>query len=66
MFVKYKGKTFFAKNLPGGGPCGTLLGLLWFLFLINDIGFSKMKENLRELISSINLQPIAETVNIKI
>ena len=35
MIVRYKG----AKSLPGGGPQGTLLGLLLLLVLINDTGF---------------------------
>ena len=35
MVVRYKGETTEAKSLPGGGPQGTLLGLLLFLILIN-------------------------------
>ena len=31
MFVRYKGETSNCKPLPGGGPQGTLLGLLLFL-----------------------------------
>ena len=35
MVVRYKGETTESKSLPGGGPQGTLLGLLLFLILIN-------------------------------
>ena len=33
MLVRYKGKLSSIKSLPGGGPQGTLLGLLIFLIL---------------------------------
>ena len=39
MVVKFKGVTSDAKSLPGGGPQGTLLGLLLFLVLINFCGY---------------------------
>ena len=38
MVVRYKGHTSETKTLPGGGPQGTLLGLLLFLILINLCG----------------------------
>ena len=38
MVVRYSGVTSQTKPLPGGGPQGTLLGLLLFLILINDCG----------------------------
>ena len=38
MVVRYKGATSDRKPLPGGGPQGTLLGLLLFLILINSCG----------------------------
>ena len=38
MAVRYKGATSETKPLPGGGPQGTLLGLLLFLVLINLCG----------------------------
>ena len=41
MVVNYKGATAEAKKLPGGGPQGTLLGLLLFLILINLCGFNQ-------------------------
>ena len=36
MVVSYKGKTSKSQQMPGGGPQGTLLGLLLFLVLINS------------------------------
>ena len=38
MVVRYKGETSDTQSLPGGGPQGTLLGLLLFLILINLCG----------------------------
>ena len=39
MLVKFKGEHSGVKPLPGGGPQGTLLGLLLFLVLINYCGY---------------------------
>ena len=51
MIVRYKGKASNPKWLPGGGPQGTLLGLLLFLVLINDVGFPNQTQNLGEVIT---------------
>ena len=51
MVVRYKGKVSDSKLLPGGGPQGTLLGLLLFLILINDVGFSNQTNNLGEIVT---------------
>ena len=40
LLVRFNGESSESKALPGGGPQGTLLGLLLFLILINDCGFS--------------------------
>ena len=45
MVVRYKGETTDTKPLPGGGPQGTLLGLLLFLVLINLCGFDDQLTN---------------------
>ena len=52
MYVRYKGKLSSTKSLPGGGPQGTLLGLLLFIVLINDVGFTGQVNNTGELITS--------------
>ena len=51
MVVRYNGETTGKKQLPGGGPQGTLLGLLLFLILINDCGFDDQKTNIGEVIT---------------
>ena len=43
MLVRYKGKESGIKPLPGGGPQGTMLGLLLFIVLISD--FSSVGQN---------------------
>ena len=52
MLVKYKGKESTVKYLPRGGPQGTLLGLLLFIVLINDVGFVGQENNVGELITN--------------
>ena len=52
MVVRYKGEVSEPRELPGGGPQGTLLGLLLFLVLINDLGFEDQTNDLGELITS--------------
>ena len=48
ILVRYKGKQSGIKFLPGGGPQGTLLGLLLFIILINDLGFEGQKNKVGE------------------
>ena len=52
MLVRYKGKKSGIKDLPGGGPQGTLLGLLLFIILINDLGFKGQKNDAGEILTS--------------
>ena len=40
------------KSLPGCGPQGTLVGLLLFLVLINDVGFEGQLNNAGDLATS--------------
>ena len=51
MVVRYKGATSERKPLPGGGPQGTLLGLLLFLILINQCGFEDQNLNIGKQIN---------------
>ena len=51
MVVRYKGATSSPKDLPGGGPQGTLLGLLLFLVLINDAGYEGQENRVGENIT---------------
>ena len=65
MVVRYKGKQSTSKSLPGGGPQGTLHGLLLFLVLINDAGFEGLKNNTGELITSKNNIKAANVIHLK-
>ena len=48
ILVRYKGEISKSKSLPEGGPQGTLLGLLLFLALVNDLGFKNQRNKLGE------------------
>ena len=52
MKVKFKGTYSSLFSLPAGGPQGTLLGLLLFLILINDLGFTNQVNNAGDLITA--------------
>ena len=65
MVLRYKGKLSSLKNLPGGGPQGTLLGLLLFLVLINDAGFADQKNNAGELLTSKRNMKTVNQIHLK-
>ena len=65
MVVRYKGAKSTIKSLPGGGPQGTLLGLLLFLVLINDAGFENQDNNAGELITSKKNFKAANKIHLK-
>ena len=65
MVVRYKGATSSPKNLPGGGPQGTLLGLLLFLVLINDAGFKEQTNNVGEMITERRNFKAANEIHLK-
>ena len=39
--VRYKGAQSKSKEMPGGGPAGTMLGMLLYIIFINPISFTK-------------------------
>ena len=45
MEVHFKNETSETKDLPGGGPQGTILGMFLFLILINAAG---LKEKIKK------------------
>ena len=51
MMVKHKGGHSSIKSLPGGGPQGTILALLLFIVMINDLGFEGQLNNAGELVT---------------
>jgi hypothetical protein len=65
MIVRYQGKESTSKYVPGGGPQGTLLGLLLFLVLINDLGFEDQENNAGELITRKNNLKAANAIHLK-
>ena len=48
LIVNFKGETSEKKQLPGGGPQGTLLGMFLFLILINAAGFQNLEKKTGE------------------
>ena len=52
MIIRYNGASSSPVPLPGGGPQGTLLGLLLFLVLINDVGFDGQTNEVGDIITS--------------
>jgi hypothetical protein len=53
------------KNLPGGGPQRTLLGLLLFLVLINDAGFEGQTNNAGELLTTKRNMKAVNNIHLK-
>ena len=51
--------------MPGGGPQGTLLGLLLLLFLFNDAGFKHQVNDSGERITSRKNTKAANTIHLK-
>ena len=65
MVLRYKGELSSIKDLPGGGPQGTLLGLLLFLVYINEVGFENQLNNAGELLTSRRKMKDANTLHLK-
>ena len=65
MQVNYKGKLSGIKSLPGGGPQGTILALLLFLVLINDLGFEGQLNNAGELSTSKRNMKMLNEIHLK-
>ena len=65
MTVRYSGCWSSVKQLPGGGPQGTLLALLLFLVLINDTGFNEQAHNFGEILTCRKNLKTANEIHLK-
>ena len=80
LVVSYKGVKSANKQMPGGGPQGTVLGMLLFIVLINSAGFAEDERTMgaritkaahvRKSIKNIHLKyiddlTIAESIKLK-
>ena len=66
LVVNYKGETSERKQMPGGGPQGTVLGMFLFLVLINDAGFDEEDRNLGEkLTRPVNAKTHIRNIHLK-
>ena len=65
MLVKYKGKQSTIKSMPGEGPKGTVLALLLFIVLINDVGFEGQVNNAAEIITSKRNMKVVNQIHLK-
>ena len=65
MVVRHQGATSSPRALPGGGPQGTLLGLLLFIVLINEVGFKDQVNNTGEMITSRKNLKEANKIHLK-
>ena len=78
--VTYKGAKSGSKRMPGGGPQGTVLGMLLFIVLINSVGFAESDRTMgtrvtksaqaRKIIKNMHLKyvddlTIAESLKLK-
>ena len=65
--VQYKGAKSARKNLPGGGPQGTVLGMFLFLILINKAGFKNIQKNTGTTICNprINTRAPIDEIHVK-
>ena len=65
MIVSYRGSQSSIKSLPGGGRQGTLLALLLFLVLVNDVGFENQVNNAGEIATSRKKIKAANEIHLK-
>ena len=48
LILSYRGEKSERKNMPGGGPQGTVLGMFLFIILINSVGFKQEDQTVGE------------------
>ena len=52
LIVTHNGATSRTKDMPGGGPQGTVLGMFLFIILINQAGFANQSRRLGEKLAT--------------
>ena len=65
MKVRFDGCESMIKQLPGGGPQGTLIALLLFLVLVNDLGFQGQSNNAGAIATSKHKIKMANELHLK-
>ena len=65
MSVRYRGFESTTKSLPGGGPQGTLIALLLFIVLVNDLGFDEQINNIGDTATSKKKIKMANEIHLK-
>ena len=66
LLVTYKGEKSGIKEMPGGGPQGTILGMFLFFVLINEAGFKNENESIGlKLTQAFNKRKALDTKNWK-
>ena len=66
LIVTHNGAKSESKEMPGGGPQGTVLGMLSFIILINNVGFNQEDRNIGEYITRANnAHKVIETMHAK-
>ena len=66
LIVTYNGATSGTKQMPGGGPQGTVLGMFLFLILINKAGIKDQNRRLGEkLTAAVSKRDEMENIHVK-
>ena len=66
LILNYKGKESDMKNMPGGGPQGTILGMFLFIILINSAGFQGQNRSIgKHLTQPLKARKAMEPIHLK-
>ena len=66
LILSYRGEMSVKKNMPGGGPQGTVVGMFLFIILINSVGFKQEDQTVGENVTkAINAHKVMKTMHAK-
>ena len=66
LILTYRGAQSGRKEMPGGGPQGTVLGMFLFIILINSVGFTQENRDIGERITKAhNAHKIIKSMHAK-